>query len=275
MLKTLLLFSLLVSSPLVTIAHGETLTFGIVPQQSAKRLATLWTPILQRISETSGINVKFSTARDIPTFEQRLAEGAYDIAYMNPYHYVVFNKQSGYLAIAKQQGKTIKGVIVAKVGSNINTIEDLDGTRLAFPAPAAFAASILPIAELKRHGISFKPSYVSSHDSVYLNVSKGFFPAGGGIKRTLNNMSEGVKSQLVTIWETQGYTPHAIAVNPKVSDTSKQKILSALLELNNNIQGKELLKSINFKGIDTATNNDWDDVRSLNLETLMGTSLPK
>lgn len=275
MLKALLLFSLLVSSPLVSMAQEETLTFGIVPQQSAKRLATLWTPILQRVSETSGYNIEFSTARDIPTFEQRLAEGAYDIAYMNPYHYVVFNKQSGYLAIAKQQGKTIKGVIVAKAGSNINTIEDLEGARLAFPAPAAFAASILPIAELKRHGISFKPSYVSSHDSVYLNVSKGFFPAGGGIKRTLNNMPEDVRSQLVTIWETQGYTPHAIAVHPKVSNTSKQKILYALLELNNNPQGKALLKSINFKGIDEAENDDWDDVRALKLEPLVGSNKTK
>lgn len=272
MLKAFLLFSLLVSFPRITMAQTETLTFGVVPQQSPERLAKLWTPIIQRISDISGVDIKFTTARDIPTFEERLAAGEYDIAYMNPYHYVVFSKKPGYEAIAKQQDKTIKGVIVAKVGSGIKTIDDLDNTRLAFPAPAAFAATILPRAELKRHGISYTPMYVSSHDSVYLNVSKGFFPAGGGIMRTLNNMQENVTSQLITIWETQDYTPHAIAVHPTFNEHLKHKILDALIVLNHDEQGRDLLRTINFKGFEAAVNHDWDDVRSLELETLMGSN---
>ncbi|MFT2091301.1 PhnD/SsuA/transferrin family substrate-binding protein [Paraglaciecola sp. 2405UD69-4] len=253
-------------------AQNTSLTFGIVPQQSAKRLAALWTPILEQISQTSGINIEFNTARDIPTFEKRLAAGEYDFAYMNPYHFVVFNKEPGYQAIAKQLGKTIQGVIVTRADSNIRKIEDLEGTQLAFPAPAAFAASILPIAELKKHGVSFTTQYVSSHDSVYLNVSKGFFLAGGGIKRTLNNMPDAIKSQLITIWETKGYTPHAFAVHPRVSETTKQKVMNALDDLNNSEQGKSLLSTINFKGIDSAKNSDWDDVRALNIELLLNES---
>lgn len=243
-----------------------------MPQQSAKRLATLWTPILQHISQQSQLNIVFSTAKDIPTFEQRLAKGEYDIAYMNPYHYVVFNKSVGYNAIAKQQGKTIRGVIVAKAGSDIKSIGDLEGARLAFPAPAAFAASILPRAELKKNGISFTPMYVSSHDSVYLNVSKGFFPAGGGIQRTLNNIQEEVRSNLTTIWQTAQYTPHAFATHPRVDRATGDKIMAALVNLISSDKGKALLKAINFKGIETAVNNDWDDVRALELETLMGSS---
>ncbi|WP_414700971.1 PhnD/SsuA/transferrin family substrate-binding protein [Paraglaciecola sp. 2405UD69-4] len=272
MLRMLILFSLLSSFSSGVMAQNTSLTFGIVPQQSAKRLAALWTPILEQISQTSGINIEFNTARDIPTFEKRLAAGEYDFAYMNPYHFVVFNKEPGYQAIAKQLGKTIQGVIVTRADSNIRKIEDLEGTQLAFPAPAAFAASILPIAELKKHGVSFTTQYVSSHDSVYLNVSKGFFLAGGGIKRTLNNMPDAIKSQLITIWETKGYTPHAFAVHPRVSETTKQKVMNALDDLNNSEQGKSLLSTINFKGIDSAKNSDWDDVRALNIELLLNES---
>ena len=275
MFRIMFLVSILISFPNVAAVQKNTLTFGIVPQQSAKRLAALWTPILQQISQQSGANIVFSTAKDIPTFEQRLAKGEYDIAYMNPYHYVVFSKSVGYNAIAKQQGKTIRGVIVAKTGSEIESIQDLQGAQLAFPAPAAFAASILPRAELKKNGISFTPKYVSSHDSVYLNVSRGFFPAGGGIQRTLNNMQDKVKSNLITIWQTAEYTPHAFAVHPRINATISEKILSALVNLNTNEQGKALLKSINFKGIEAAANNDWDDVRALELETLMGSSKNK
>ncbi|MFT5542552.1 MAG: phosphonate transport system substrate-binding protein [Glaciecola sp.] len=272
MCRIMFFIGLLMSFSHISLAQTKTLTFGIVPQQSAKRLATLWTPILQQLSEQSGLNIVFSTAKDIPTFELRLAKGEYDIAYMNPYHYVVFGKSVGYKAIAKQKDKTIKGVIVAKINSGIKSFNDLEGSRLAFPAPAAFAASILPRAELKKNGISFTPVYVSSHDSVYLNVSRGFFPAGGGIQRTLNNMQDKVRSELTTIWQTVGYTPHAFATHPRVDKTTRDKILAALLNLNTNDQGQALLQSINFKGIESAVDNDWDDVRALELETLLGSS---
>jgi len=262
----------LMSFSLAGFAQTKTLTFGIVPQQSTKRLATLWTPILQQLSQQSELNIVFRTAKDIPTFELRLANGEYDIAYMNPYHYVVFSKSVGYNAIAKQKDKSIKGVIVSNSDNDIKSINDLEGARLAFPAPGAFAASILPRAELRKNGISFTPVYVSSHDSVYLNVSKGFFSAGGGIQRTLNNMQDTVTSELTTIWQTAEYTPHAFATHPRLGQITRKKIVEALLHLNKSDQGQVLLKSINFKGLESAVDSDWDDVRALDIETLTGPS---
>lgn len=252
----------------VSQANEKSLIFGVVPQQSAKVLAALWTPILQHVSETSGVPVTFATAKDIPTFEKRLQEGRYDIAYMNPYHYIVFNELSGYQAIAKQIDKTIMGVIVAKQGSKYKRIEDLQGANIAFPAPAAFAATILPQAELNRLGIKFTPTYVSSHDSVYLNVSKAFFPAGGGIKRTLNNMPETTRSKLTTIWQSAAYTPHAIAALASIDPVKRDKIQNALMSMSQSKDGLSLLKSINFKGFEQANNQDWDDVRALQINTI-------
>ncbi len=160
------------------------LRVGIVPQQSAARLAELWTPILAHLSEQSGYQLDFETARDIPTFEQRLAQGHYDLAYMNPYHYTVFHQQPGYAAIARQQGSRIHGLLVVRRDSPISSLQELQGRTLAFPSPAAFAASILPRGELKQLGIQFTPRYVSSHDSVYLAVAQGHLPAAGVLPKS-------------------------------------------------------------------------------------------
>ena len=266
MYKLIFIISVLVTFSTTIYAQEKTLTFAIVPQQSAKILATLWTPIIEHLNEQTGLNIEFSTAKDIPTFEKRLKLGEYDIAYMNPYHYVEFNKSAGYAAIAKQQDKTITGIIVAKKDGNINTIYDLEGMQLAFPSPASFAATILSQAELNKLNIAYTPTYVSSHDSVYLNVSRGFFLAGGGINRTLNNMPLGTKSTLKTIWQSKKYTSHAIAIHPRIKSESSDKLLNALINMNNSESGKVLLKSINFKGFEKAVNSDWDDVRALNIE---------
>jgi len=135
-------------------------TFSIVPQQSASRLAEQWTPIMEMLSEKTGHTFVFTTAKNIPTFEENLASEVYDFAYMNPYHLVSSNRTVGYTPIAKAKGKQIKGIIVVKKSSGIQSLEQLNDTTLAFPAPAAFAASILTRASLNAQGIAFEPNYV-------------------------------------------------------------------------------------------------------------------
>ncbi|EXJ13789.1 phosphate/phosphite/phosphonate ABC transporter substrate-binding protein [Imhoffiella purpurea] len=247
---------------------AEPLTFGIVPQQSAKTLAQRWTPITTYLSKKTGERIRFATAPDIPTFEQRVLAGEYDIAYMNPYHYTVFHRRPGYEAIAKEADKKIRGILVVREDSDLETLADLAGLKLAFPSPAAFAASVLPMAEIKQRGISFEPSYVSSHDSVYMGVARGFFAAGGGIMRTFDNTDPSVRSQLRILWTTRGYTPHAIATHPRVGPTVAKALQRGLLEMNRDPRGRALLEGISFKGIEAAQDSDWDDVRALDIDLL-------
>lgn len=248
--------------------------FGVVPQQSAKRLAQLWTPILQHINQQTGLTLQFHTAKNIPTFEERLTQGQYDFAYMNPYHYTVFSEKNAeeskrYIAFAKRVNQAIKGIIVARKDSGINNLQHLHEKTMAFPSPAAFAATLLPLAELSNNSIQSSPKYVSSHDSVYLSVSKGIFIAGGGVKRTFSNMPQNVREQLNIIWTSQGYTPHAFAARADIPISVKAAIQKAFINLHQTPEGKKLLHNLKIKnGIEPANDNDWDDVRSLRIDAL-------
>ena len=262
---------LLVFSPAFTSsAFAERVySFGVVPQQSAKKLAQLWSPILKEVSEKTGLTIQFRTAKDIPTFESRLREGAYDISYMNPYHYTVFSEVSEYRAIAKRRDQKIRGIIVVHKDSTVSNLSELHALRLAFPSPAAFAASILPQAALRNAKIDFSPSYVSSHDSVYMAVAKGLMPAGGGVKRTFNNVSPEIRENLKILWTTPAYTPHAIAAKSSVDLENRNKIQSALVELSTYPKGKMLLQSIKIKhGLEVASHEDWADVKQLDIKII-------
>lgn len=255
---------------LVPSANADSLSFGIVPQQSAEKLARNWTPIFKYLSAKSGLEIRFSTAQDIPTFEKRVISGEYDIAYMNPYHYTVFQKVPGYQAIAKQKDKRIKGIVVVRKDSDIQDLKELHQRTLAFPSPAAFAASVIPRSQMDLQGIDIEPKYVSSHDSVYMGIQRGFFVAGGGVLRTFNNTSPEVRDQLRILWTTPTYTSHAIAVHPRLAPEVVEKLKQAMMMMNDDPEGRELLKAINFKGIELAGNADWDDVRALNIKLLDG-----
>ncbi len=246
--------------------------FGVVPQQAATRLAQMWVPLLQRVQALSGVPLTFDTAKDIPTFEQGLAAGRYDFAYMNPYHFVAFNADPGYRALARDRNERIQGVLVVAKEAPFATLEDLAGRELVFPAPGAFAASILTRAALEQRGIPFQPRFVASHDSVYLNVAGGHFAAGGGIRRTLEALKPEVREQLRVLWESEGFTPHAIAVSPQVPDGDAQAVGVALVALA--AEAPELLKGAALGPLTLAKDSDWDDIRALDIERLKRLSQP-
>lgn len=265
----ILTLSLLVFSNALLAAPQE-ITVGIVPQQSATALARVWIPLLQEAALRSGVRLLFQTAPNIPTFEERLAHGDYDLAYMNPYHYTIFSRSPGYKAFAKEKDRRLVGIVVVARNSPISDIRQLAGKTVAFPAPASFAASILPRAEFSRLDIPVHTQYVSSHDSVYRGVAQGLFAAGGGIQRTLEAIDPEVSSRLRVLTVTPSYVPHAFAAHPRVASETVNKVFSALSSLDRDEGGRRLLGQLSFKGIEAASDLDWDEIRRLKINQPLG-----
>lgn len=243
-------------------------SFGVVPQQSASALARAWIPLFDVLAERAGAGLRFATAPDIPTFEKRLAAGAYDFAYMNPYHYTVFSQKPGYRAFAHEKGNRLRGLVVVRRDAPLHQLSDLAGREVAFPAPASFAATVLVRAELQRLGIDVIPRFVGSHESVYLNVERGRHAAGGGIPRTLQAMDPSVRDQLRVLHATRAYTPHALAAHPRVPAADVAALAAAMLGADADARGRAALQGVGFAGIEAAGDDEWADVRGLGIDTL-------
>ena len=241
-------------------------SFGIVPQTNTSKLSKLWSPILKYLEENSEIDLRFATARNISTFEKRVKSGKYDIVYMNPFHYTMFHDEQGYNAFAKAKKKRLKGILVVLKDSPYRSINDLDNPELAFPSNA-FAANLVPRAVLSKADLSFSTKYVSSHDSVYRNIARGRYPAGGGVMRTFKNTSPEYRDKLRILWKSDGYTPHAFAAHPRVPQVIVDKLQNVLLKMELDPKGKALLKKIRLKGIEKGIDREWDDVRALNIKS--------
>ena len=249
-------------------AEAQIFKFGIVPQAAATKLAETWTPLLAYLSEASGLDLRFVTAKNIPIFETRLAEGEYDVAYMNPYHYTVFHEKPGYHAFASPKNTKLRGIIVVHKDSLFTDVPALANNLMGFPAPASFAATVIPLAFLNNNHVKVTPKFLGSHDSVYLNVAQKRVAAGGGVVQTLGAMPEDVKNQLRILWMSESYTPHALAAHPRLSADVISRLSAAMISLDNDPKGRELLSAVGLPGFMAARDSQWDDVRALNIKLL-------
>jgi len=245
-----------------------TYTFSIVPQQSASKSTLAWKPILEYLSRETGYAFRLKRESDIPTFERSLSNGVPDFSYMNPYHYTVYHEAPGYHAIVKAMNKRIKGVVVVKKYSPVRELKELNGEQIAFPSPAAFAASILTRSHFQDMAIEIDPVYVDTHDKVYQAVKEGRYVAGGGVVRTLKNASPQVRDDLRILWTTKGFTPHAVAYHNRVPQFVADSVRDALIRLTTDPHGPQILENMKIEGFEAADDREWDDVRALNIDLL-------
>ncbi len=235
---------------------------GVVPQQSPLKLQKVWQPIAKYLSEKTGEVIIFKTEKSIDKFEKVLYEGGYDFAYMNPYHYVIAHKKQGYKAKVRSN-KNIRGILVMQAGTQIEKLKD-DSARYLFPAPNAFAATLVNKYELMTKfnvnaEVLKKARYVNSHDSVYKAVSRGVGDVGGGIERTFNNMNDTqTKDSLHIIHTTQAYPSHPFAFKADMNRLTMQRIMDALLEM-----PESLLKTLSVKSLHQIDHNEYKSVEDL------------
>lgn len=265
-LKRVLVWAVLFLLPAVAYAEERVYTVGVVPQFASTKINSIWTPILDELSEKTGLKFKLKGSLDIPSFEKQFNAGEFDFAYMNPYHLIVANKEQGYLPITRDVGRSLFGIIVVRKDSDITDVKALDGKKVAFPAPNALGAALIPRTEFsKKFNVDVEEKYVSSHSSVYLNVILGQTAAGGGVQKTLGQQPEAIQSQLKIIYKTTEVPPHPIAVHPRVDEDVSQKVIDALLAMGETDEGKKMLALIPMKVIGKTELEDYQLLNDMGL----------
>jgi phosphonate transport system substrate-binding protein len=215
----------------------------IVPQLTATQTYTYWAPLLEQVGQQTNQCFELLVPTSIPQFESDLNAGLPDFAFMNPYHAVMKWRESEYVPLVASS-EPIYGVLSVSRDSKIQKIQDLTGSKIAFPAPNAFAASLLIRATLTLEGIPFTPVYLKTHSNVYRAVIRGDVAAGGGIYSTFLGEPAELKAELRVLMETKRYTAHPFSANNRVPVALQHQIQNAFLEIGQTKAGRKLLNDV-------------------------------
>ena len=223
---------------------AKALTLAVVPQFQAADVHRNWTPVIERIKQVTGLNVVLRITKDIPTFEDEFQAGQADLVYLNPYHQVMAHRAQGYVPLVRD-AQLLTGIVVVRKDDPIQSMAQLAGKEIAYPAPNAFGASLLVrshLAEVDK--VQTQPFYAKTHTNAYRQVIVGKSAAAGGVRATLEKEPDEVRAALRVLWETPGAAPHPLSAHPRVPAQQAQAIANAILKMAAEPQGQELLKAI-------------------------------
>lgn len=225
-------------------ADRPPLVVEVVPQFQATEVNRTWAPILDRLTQETGLTFALRIAKDIPAFEDDFEAGRPDLVYLNPYHQVMAKRAQGYLPLVRD-AKLLTGILVVRKDDPITSTKSLAGKDIAYPAPNAFGASLLIRSHLVEvDKVVSQPFYAKTHTNAYRQVIVGKMAAAGGVRATLDKEPEEVQSALRVLWETPGAAPHPFSAHPRVPAKQAEAITAALLKLAKDPAGQTLLKEV-------------------------------
>ncbi len=248
--------------------HARTpLSVAVVPQFPAATLHRDWTPLLEQLGRRVGVEFRLLLQPTIPRFETDVFSGLADLAYLNPYHQVIAQREQGYLPLVRSR-VPLTGVLVVRRDDPISTLRGLEGKTLAFPAPNAFGASLYLRALLtEREKIPYTTTYVQTHGNVYRQVLAGQAAAGGGVNHTLNQERDEVRQGLRVLFETPGVPPHPLSAHPRLDAGLRKAITEALVDLAARPEGEALLRAVEIEGLVRADHaRDYAPLEALRLD---------
>jgi len=225
-------------------ADEKAYTVGVVPQFEQRKLYAIWKPIIEDLEKRTGTTFDLKSTLTIEEFEKAIERGDFDFVYLNPYHIVQVHDKQGYIPLVADK-VALRGILVVRKDSAIQSPAELNGKVVAFPSPNAIGATLLPKSDLGQlFQATVEPLYVKTHSSVYLHVVKGLAAAGGGVEKTLQEQSEEIRSALRIIYTTRSFPSHPVAAHPRVPGDIREKVRKALLAMNNSPEGRALLQNV-------------------------------
>ena len=241
--------------------------FGILPFISAEQLVIRFTPLARYLSRNLRTPVRIETAPNFVEFARRTHEDQrYDILFTAPHFYPQAHSKAGYRLIVGVDSPGMWAVIVVPRKSQIHSIDELVGKRLATVHPAGLA-TLLVRKYLSEAGIDpdvdITMISTPSHDASLLSSYHGVTDASALMSPPYEAASESVRKDMRIIAKTES-TPHIpISVSPRISESCATEIAEVMLNMGTTAEGQTVLSHNRFSGFKKTDPEDYEKVRDL------------
>lgn len=220
-------------TPASTNKQGKLCTMGVFPFISAKRLEKVFAPIAAELSQAMECALRFRSASSFESFMNKLGNGEYDVAFVQPFDYVQIARTQGYIPlVARSEG--LHAVIVTLKDSEVRNIGDLKGRVIALP-PSVAAVSYLAMGMLEKAGLNVPEDvallHSKNHDSCMHKVLIGKVDACATAATTLRRLEARHHRKLSVIARSEALPNALFVVRGDISHKKYHQLQQKMLNL--------------------------------------------
>lgn len=265
-----------------------TLNVQFVPTNNDGSMEAKTGPFADYLSEKLDMDVNVTLATDYSTIVEAMASGKVDLGIMPPAAYVQARNLDAAEAILSSQlvkydedteepiegeyTSTFKGEVLVKADSDMESLEDLKGKKIATLSPNSASGYIYPVAEMKDLGIDpltdctlTTVNDIPSEMTAVLNGQQDACFVFQGARYVFSSKftDYDLYKDLKVLYLTDGDIPNdAIAVQPSMDEGLKAQIKDVFLNMANDEEGKEAMSLWGHTGYGEADESAYDTIEA-------------
>ena len=216
--------------------------FSPVNQYNLSLMATYWNPILDYISDKSGVRLQLRLGRTSAETTAYVLAGESDFAFTN-HLFSPDRTKLGWKVFARRNAPPVSGQIVVRDTSPIKTLADLEGKTVAFPGVEALVAYKVPFAHLSENKINANPVFAGNLDAAFSQMLAGRADATGSNSQMVVEYAARENQTFRVIWNSPPFNDLALMASPRVPLAKVQAVTKAFIGMHKDPVGKQVLET--------------------------------
>jgi phosphonate transport system substrate-binding protein len=250
-----------------------TLVIGLIPEQNIFRQMERYEPLAIYLQSRTGYKINLVVLPRYGNIIDNFVSKGMDGAFFGSFTYTLAHAKLGVEVIARPETtegiSTYYGLIFVRKDSGIRTAADMRGKRFAFVDKATTAGYLLPLDYFHKNGIKdvqsyFKETYFAGthEDAIYdvLNRKADIGAAKNTIFEMLAKSDGKIAESLVILQRSPEVPENSLALRRDISDEVKGRLREALLNMNNDPDGKTVLAAFGAQRFIPTTDDDFEPI---------------
>jgi len=239
------------------------LNFGVLNQRSIALTAQYWNPILQYVSQKSGVPLQLKMGKTAPETTAMTLRGEFAFVYTN-HLFTPERIRLGYRVIARPGTPGVRAQIVVRDDSSWRTLADLNGRTVVFPSREAFLGYSVPIVALQKAKVEVTPAFAGNQEGAMAQLQAKAVDAAAVNAQIMENYARRENFPYRVLWSSEPYLDLPIMANPNVPRNKIEAVHRAFIGMAADPEGRKiledgaaLLKLSGPLGFIAADNNDY------------------
>ena len=246
---------------------------AIVPFVESGRLAKGMEMLSDELKKETGLSFTGNVPTSYAAVVEAMCADRVDVGWVSPLAYILAREKCGAdmsLVSVTRVGTKYWGVVVTRVDSPIQKLEDLKGKRFAWVDPGSTSGYLFPRSMMEAKGVTpdslGQQVFAGGHDKVGIAVLNGQVDAGAMGKDSiprLDSIQAGASAQIRIVEESQDIPNDGVAFRKGLPADTVQKIREALLRISAREDGKKLFEeAIGTQGVAETNDAAYEPVRN-------------